>query len=50
MMCLSIFSFSSTANPLSIRIGGGVASKFVLKKKENKKKIEKGHTEYKVDR
>lgn len=30
MMCLSIFSFSSTANPLSINIGGGVASKFVL--------------------
>ena len=30
MMCLSIFSFSSTATPLSIRIGGWAASKFDL--------------------
>ena len=31
MMCLSIFSFSSTATPLSIKIGGWAASKFDLK-------------------
>merc|ERR1719234_868695 len=31
MMCLSIFSFSSTATPLSIRMGGWAASKFDLK-------------------
>ena len=30
MMCLSIFSFSSTATPLSIRIGGWAASKLDL--------------------
>ena len=33
MMCLSIFSFSSTATPLSIKIGGWAASKFDLKMK-----------------
>lgn len=31
MMCLSIFSFSKTARPLSMRMGGGVASKLVRK-------------------
>ena len=30
MMCLSIFSFSRTATPASIRMGGGVESKFDL--------------------
>ena len=30
MMCRSIRSFSSTATPASIRIGGGVESKFDL--------------------
>lgn len=31
IMCLSIFSFSRIAMPRSIKIGGGVASKLVLK-------------------
>ena len=35
MMCLSIFSFSSTATPLSIRMGGWAASKLDLVNGDN---------------
>ena len=41
MMCLSIFSFSSTATPLSIKIGGWAASKFDLKSNIAKGTIDK---------